>query len=182
MYVMCIGLYHVLCYPDLIILPMLGSNVTHVRLKYCINAHLHLLPRLRMSGATPPRPLYALTAWAQITLPLPCVVFSGGCLWVKVGVWGVLLFISVDWNRRLDCFVWSFCRECGGGRSITSGCTCRKLVGVASEKIVSVVSVQRIAQLASSSLLLAPKEGCGFPARGTRLQCDQYGGNVSVAV
>jgi hypothetical protein len=39
-----------------------------------------------MSGATPLLPLYALTAWAEITLSLPCVVFSGGCLSVKVGV------------------------------------------------------------------------------------------------
>jgi len=35
-----------------------------------LTAHLHLVPRLRMSGAVPLLPLHAFMVWTRITLPL----------------------------------------------------------------------------------------------------------------
>ena len=36
-----------------------------------VNTHLHLTPRLRMSGVVPLRPLYAFMAWIGTNLLLP---------------------------------------------------------------------------------------------------------------
>jgi hypothetical protein len=40
-----------------------------------LNTHFNLVPRLRMIGATPLRPLYAYMAWTRKTLPLPFKFF-----------------------------------------------------------------------------------------------------------
>jgi hypothetical protein len=36
-----------------------------------LNTYIHLVPRLRMSGAVPLLPLFALMAWIGTTLSLP---------------------------------------------------------------------------------------------------------------
>jgi hypothetical protein len=50
-------------------IPIRGSSQEQTKWRVRLTTHLDLVPKLRMSGATPLLPLYAFMAWTGTTLP-----------------------------------------------------------------------------------------------------------------